>query len=176
MSTEQAIAALQEEFPDIAFDPAPLLSGKDGGSDQICVRIPPSRLVEVATFLRDDDRTCFEQLCDLTCVDYLHFPKARERYGLTYSFLSLSLEHRLWAKCFANDPDPEVPSVTGVWKGADWLEREVYDLFGVRFTGHPDLRHLLTWEGFPAFPLRKDYPLEGRGERENYEVFHRDAT
>jgi NADH-quinone oxidoreductase subunit C len=60
--------------------------------------------------------------------------------------------------------------VTGIWKGAEWLEREVYDMFGVRFDGHPDLRRILTWEGFEAHPLRKDYPLRGRGERENYPV------
>ena len=59
--------------------------------------------------------------------------------------------------------------MTGIWKGADWLEREVWDMFGVRFTGHPDLRRILTWEGFKAHPLRKDYPLRGRGEREDFE-------
>ncbi len=176
MSTEQVLTALRERFPDVDFDPRPLLDREDGGSAQTWVRVPPSRLVEVATFLRDDARTRFNQLSDLTCVDYLHFPGARERYGVTYSLLSLALEHRLWLKCFVGDPDPEVPSVTKVWQGADWLEREVFDMFGVRFAGHPDLRRLLTWEGFPAFPLRKDYPLRGRGERENYEVFPRDVT
>ena len=109
-------------------------------------------------------------MCDLTCVHYLNFPKARVRYGVTYSLLSISKGHRLWVKCFANDPSPEVPSVTSIWKGADWLEREVYDLFGVRFAGHPDLRRIMTWEGFEAHPLRKDYQLHGRGERENFDV------
>ena len=75
-----------------------------------------------------------------------------------------------------NDPDPEVPTVTGIWKGADWLEREVIDMFGVRFAGHPDLRRILTWEGFKAHPLRKDYPLRGRGEREDFEVVTRDSA
>jgi NADH-quinone oxidoreductase subunit C len=176
MSTEQAISALQERFPEIDFQPSPLLKGKASAAEQICLRIPPDRLVEVMTFLRDDPRTRFEQLCDLTCVDYLNFPEATERFGVIYSLLSLSLEHRLWAKCFVNEPDPAVASVTGVWRGADWLEREVYDMFGIRFTEHPDLRRLLTWEGFPAHPLRKDYPLHGRGEREAYEVFPRDVT
>lgn len=89
---------------------------------------------------------------------------------MTYSLLSLSLEQRIWAKCFVNDPNPEAPSVTGIWRGAEWMEREVYDLFGVRFTGHPDLRRIMTWEGFAAHPLRKDYPLRGRGERETFEI------
>jgi NADH-quinone oxidoreductase subunit C len=176
MSTKQAIAALVESFPEIDFRPEPLLPRAGTQADQLYVRVPAKRLVEVMTFLREDLRTRFEQLCDLTCVDYLSFPEARDRFGVIYSLLSLSLEHRLWVKCFVNDPDPQVPSVTGVWRGADWLEREVYDLFGIRFAGHPDLRRLLTWEGFPAYPLRKDYPLEGRGERDDYEVFTRDVT
>ena len=177
MSTENVIRGLQDTFPDIAFAPQPLLVHRDKTpSDQICVRIPPDRLLEVMTFLRDDERTRFEQLCDLTCIDYLHFPGAPDRYGVIYSLLSLTHEHRLWAKCFVNDPSPEVPSITGIWKGADWLEREVYDMFGVRFAGHPDLRRILTWDGFDAYPLRKDYPLRGRGERENYEILTREST
>ena len=77
---------------------------------------------------------------------------------------------------FANDPEPTVPSVVGIWAGANWMEREVWDLFGVRFEGHPDLRRIMTWEGFEAHPLRKDYPLHGRGEREDYEVVTRDSA
>ena len=81
----------------------------------------------------------------------------------------------MWVKCFVNDPAPEVPSVNGIWRAADWMEREIWDMFGIRFTGHPDLRRILTWEGFEAHPLRKDYPLRGRGERENYSVVTRDS-
>jgi NADH-quinone oxidoreductase subunit C len=69
-----------------------------------------------------------------------------------------------------------VPSVTGVWVGANWLEREVFDMFGVRFTGHPDLRCILTWDGFKAHPLRKDYPLRGVGESEDYEILTRQSS
>lgn len=168
--SEQVIAALAERFPEIAFAPFALAPKKRPEDEQTCIRIPPDRLIEVMEFLYDDPRCRFEQLCDLTCVDYLHFPGARDRYGVTYSLLSLLLEQRLWAKCYVNDPDPCVPSVTGIWNGAEWLEREVYDLFGVRFSGHPDLRRIVTWEGFKAHPLRKDYPLRGRGEREDFEV------
>ncbi len=165
-----AISALQQQFPNVDFAPAPLLPGCRPGAEQMSVRVSPDALLEVMTFLRADERCRFEQLCDLTCVDYLNFPRAKDRYGVTYSLLSLTREHRLWIKCFVNDPSPEVPSVTGVWAGANWLEREVWDMFGVRFTGHPDLRRILTWDGFEAHPLRKDYPLRGRGERENFEV------
>lgn len=176
MSTESAISALQEAFADIDFAPQSLLIHRGKASDQIYVRVQPDRLTEVMTFLRDDERTRFEQLIDLTCIDYLNFAGAQDRYGVIYSLLSLTHEHRLWLKSFVNDPSPEVPSVTGIWKGADWMEREVYDMFGVRFTGHPDLRRILTWEGFEAHPLRKDYPLRGRGERENYEILTRESS
>ena len=179
MSTQRVLAKLADRFGDLALDPRPLLTRHDGTSaDQIYISVPPDRLIEVMTFLRDDTETCFEQLVDVTCVDYLNYPKppSRERYGVTYSLLSLSLEHRLWGKCFVSDPNPEVPSVTSLWKSADWMEREVYDMFGITFAGHPDLRRILTWDDFPAFPLRKDYPLRGRGERENYPVITRESS
>jgi len=175
-TVQRVITALQEAFPDVDFAVAPLLAGRRPEEEQVCVRVPPTRLAGVMRFLYEDRRCRFEQLCDLTCVDYLNFPEATDRFGVTYALLSLTLGHRLWVKCFVNDPDPEVPSATGIWQGANWLEREVWDMFGVRFTGHPDLRRILTWEGFPAHPLRKDYPLRGRGERENYEVIHRDSA
>lgn len=143
-----------------------MMPPKEKRREQMCVRVPPDRLLEAMRFLHDDERCAFDQLCDLTCIDYVDFPNARDRYGVVYSLLSVGKGHRLWAKCFVNDPSPEVPSVVGIWKGADWLEREVYDLFGVRFAGHPDLRRILTPEGFDAHPLRKDYPLRGRGERD----------
>ncbi len=170
------VELLAGQFPDIDFSAGPLLSRADSQDEQMCVRVPPHRLIEVMRFLRTDERCAFEQLCDLTCVDYLNFPGARDRYGVIYSLLSLTQNHRLWAKCFANDPDPEIPSVTGVWKGANWPEREVWDMFGVRFTGHPDLRRILTWEGFGSHPLQKDYPLTGKGERESFEKIGRDAS
>jgi len=176
MRDHSAVAALRAQFPAMDFAPAPLLVSANEAAAQMCIRVPADTLLEIMTFLKADDRCRFEQLCDLTCVDYLNFPKARDRYGVIYSLLSLSLGHRLWAKCLVNDPSPEVPSVTGVWQGANWLEREVWDMFGVRFTGHPDLRRILTWEGFEAHPLRKDYPLRGRGERENFEVVTRSSA
>jgi NADH-quinone oxidoreductase subunit C len=172
----EIIALLQRRFPDADFRPAPLVKRGDADGDQLYVRVPPDRLVAVMMFLRDDPACRFEQLCDLTCVDYLNFPDADDRYGVLYALLSLTHRHRLWIKCFVNDPDPVVPSVTAVWPGAEWPEREVYDMFGIRFSGHPDLRRILTWEGFPAYPLRKDYPLRGRGEREDYPVIGRDSA
>ena len=172
----EVLAVLTAAFPDVDFAPGPLAARRRLEHEQLCIRVTPDRLLEVMRFFYTDASCRFEQLSDLTCVDYLDYPEARERYGVTYTLLSLSLGHRLWVKCFVNDPEPEVPSVTGIWKGANWLEREVWDLFGVRFAGHPDLRRILTWEGFEAHPLRKDYPLRGRGERENFKVIKRDSA
>ena len=176
MSVDQCLELLQTRFADIDFAAAPLVPGREGAAAQMCVRIPPDRLLEVMRFLHDDPQTRFDLLADLTCVDYLNFPQARDRYGVTYNLYSTTHRHRLFAKCFANDPDPAVPSLTAIWKGADWPEREVYDLFGVRFDGHQDLRRIMTWEGFGAHPLRKDYPLRGLGEREDFTVVTRDMA
>jgi NADH-quinone oxidoreductase subunit C len=167
---QEALAALGERFAGVDFAPTPLMARADKSAEQICIRIAPDRLLEIMRFLYDDPRCQYDQLCDLTCIDYMDFPKASDRFAVTYSLLSTTRNRRLWAKCYVNDPSPEVPSVTSVWKGANWLEREVWDLFGIRFTDHPDLRRIVTWEGFEAHPLRKDYPLRGRGERDRYEV------
>ena len=176
-TVDEVLAALSAAFPDVDFAPAPLMPRRSREDEQICVRIPPGRLLEVMRFLYSDERCRFEQLADLTCVDYLDFPKPpADRFAVVYNLLSISKGHRLWAKCFVNDPDPVVSSVVGVWRGADWLEREVYDLFGITFEGHPDLRRIMTWEGFEAHPLRKDYPLHGRGERENFERIGREGA
>jgi len=177
MATADAIAALQARFPELHFTPLPLLRYPDGrDSGQYWLRVPAERLLEVARFARDDPRTRFEQLCDLAGVDYLNFPGARERFAVIYSLLSLTHNHRLWLKVFVNDPDPVVPSVTGIWRGAEWPEREVFDLFGIRFAGHPDLRRILCPEGITDHPLRKDYPLRGRGEREAFSVVTRETA
>jgi NADH-quinone oxidoreductase subunit C len=175
-TTQEIIEALKGEFSDIPLEAEPLLTRGAEPGDQMYVRIEPNRLMDVLTFLRDDETCRFEQLVDLTCVDYLNFPDAMDRYGVIYSLLSITHNHRLWVKSFVNDPEPRVPSVTSIWKGADWMEREVFDMFGIVFDGHPDLRRILTWEGFEANPLRKDYPLRGRGEREDYNIVNRDSA
>lgn len=165
---------LGEKFPEIDFAPGPLIERDCKEHEQVCVRVAPDRLLDVMRFLYSNERCRFEQLNDLTCVDYLDFPGSRDRYGVSYSLLSLTHGHRLWVKCFVNDPSPQVPSVTEIWWSADWMEREVYDMFGIDFAGHPDLRRILTWDGFKAHPLRKDYPLRGRGEREDFNVVLRE--
>lgn len=124
------------------------------------VVVPPDRLVEVATFLRDQPECRFDYLSDLTAVDWL----GRDvRFDVVLCLYSTALRQRLRVKVRAADGAP-VPSVAGVWPAADWLEREVFDMFGITFAGHPDLRRILMPLDWQGHPQRKDYPLEGPGE------------
>ncbi len=115
----------------------------------------------------------FDMLVDLTCVDYLRYEGARDRFGLVYALSSTSENRRLWVRVFLNEPDLEVDSLVPLWASADWMEREVYDMFGIVFRGHRDLRRILLPEAFEGHPLRKDYPLQGLGERHHFEVLRR---
>ncbi len=176
LDVTKVVDALKDRFAGKDLQIKPLREFEDKSKEQICVTIKAADLIEVMTFLKEDDRCLFDFLSDVTCVDYLDYPGATSRYGVTYNMVSTTRGHRMWAKCFTDDPEPEVPSVTSLWQGAEWPEREVYDLFGVRFSGHGDLRRLLTWEGFEAHPLRKDYPLHGRGERTAFKRIERDSA
>jgi NADH-quinone oxidoreductase subunit C len=139
--------------------------------DNFRVIVTPARLLDILGFLKN---TCgFDMLFELTAADYLRYPGSKDRYGVTYGLLNTTSGLRIFVKTHANDPQPTVPSVFPLWRGADWLEREVYDMYGVVFEGHPDLRRILMPEEFTAFPLRKDYPLRGRGERHNLPVVTR---
>ena len=115
----------------------------------------------------------FDMLADITAVDYLQYPNARDRYAVIYCLANTTTGERVVVKTYVNDPDPAVPSVYDLWKGADWLEREVYDMYGIRFDGHPDLRRILMPPEFMSYPLRKDYPLRGKAERHNFPVLMR---
>ena len=114
-------------------------------------------IVKVATFLRDDERCQFISFIDITAVDW---PSRERRFDVVYHFLSPSHNRRIRVKIEAGE-ETRVPSIIGVFLGADWFERETYDLYGILFTGHPDMRRLLTDYGFEGHPLRKDFPLTG---------------
>ena len=114
-------------------------------------------IVKVATFLRDDERCQFISFIDVTAIDW---PGRERRFDVVYHFLSPKQNLRIRVKIEA-DEVTMVPSIIGVFPGADWFERETYDLYGVLFTGHPDMRRLLTDYGFEGHPLRKDFPLTG---------------
>lgn len=177
MPLQEAISALQARFPDRGYEPRPLVTYLDGrDSGQVFIRVAPEHLLEVGRFLHDDARCEFKLLSDVTCVDYLNFPDAEDRFGVVYNLASVSLNHRLFLRVFVNDPEPTVPSVCSIWRGAEWTEREVFDMFGIRFAGHPDLRRVLMPDGFQDHPLRKDYPLRGKGEREAFERITRDSA
>ena len=133
--------------------------------------VAAERVYAVLRQLRDAHG--FDMLVDITAIDYLESPDATDRYGVVYPLLNTATGQRLIVKTFVNDPDPELPTVTSLWRGADWMEREVYDMFGIRFRGHPDPRRILMPDEFTEFPLRKDYPLKGRGERHNFPVITR---
>jgi len=140
---------------------------------QTRVVVPPQEQPDAMRLLK---RLGFDLLVDVSCVDYLDYKGAKHRYGLVYLLASTSTNRRLTVRVFLDDPDPAVRSVVSLWEGANWLEREVWDLFGIRFEGHPDLRRLVMPEEFTAHPLRKDYPLQGRGERHNFPVITRDHS
>jgi NADH-quinone oxidoreductase subunit C len=121
--------------------------------------VTTGRLVEICRFLRDDPAFAFDLLSDLTAVDYLG---SVPRFEIVYHMKSLTHGHRLRVKVKVSEDDARVPSVVDVWRGADWLERETWDMYGIRFDGHPDLRRIYLYEEFEGHPLRKDYPKERR--------------
>jgi NADH-quinone oxidoreductase subunit C len=119
-----------------------------------------SRLTEVATWLRDTSGAEFDFCSDVTATDW---PPRAPRFDVIYSLYSVRMRHRVRLKVWTSDVDG-VSSVAGIWPAANWLEREVFDMFGVRFEGHPDLRRILMPDDWQGHPERKDYPLEGPGE------------
>jgi NADH/F420H2 dehydrogenase subunit C len=124
------------------------------------VIVPVAKLLDAARFLRDTRGLAFDFCSDVTASDW---PTRAQRFDVIYCLYSTKHHHRLRLKVRAGETDP-VPSVCGLWPAANWLEREVYDLFGVNLVGHPDLRRILMPDDWQGFPQRKDYPLEGPGE------------
>ena len=162
MPAPQTDDALKQAFPDLA-------TSQFRGQQRLVV--PREALYAVLKTLKE--QLGFDMLVDVTCVDYLYYPGAKDRFGMVYLLANTETNQRITVRTFVNDPDPELPSVVGLWEGANWLEREVWDLFGIRFSGHPDLRRIVLPPEFTAHPLRKDYPLQGRGERHNFPVIRR---
>jgi NADH-quinone oxidoreductase subunit C len=148
-AASDAVAALKGRWPGV----------KDRASlDHPAIDVAPADLVGVLTSLRDEHG--FDMLSDVSGVDWS--TAATPRFTVVYHVFSTTHHGyvRVAAAC-ADDAMPEVPSATGVWPAANWHEREAFDMFGIRFSGHPDLRRILMWDGYPYFPLRKDFPLAG---------------
>jgi NADH-quinone oxidoreductase subunit C len=135
--------------------------------DNLRLFVPPARLEGLLEILKNE---CgFDLLSELGATDYQGYPgRTRSRFEVHYVLRNLDTFECLIVKAGVDDPDPALPSAVKLWAGADWMEREVFDMFGIRFIGHPDLRRILMPEEFTAYPLRKDYPLRGRGERHNF--------
>jgi NADH-quinone oxidoreductase subunit C len=155
---------LQERFGPDSFTPQQF-------RDNRRIVVPSHRLFPVLKVLKEE---CgFDMLFELTAADYLKYPDARDRFGVVYGLLNVTSGERMFVRTFLNEPELTLPSAYPLWKGADWLEREVFDMYGIVFEGHPDLRRILMPEEYTSFPLRKDYPLRGRGERHNFPVITR---
>ena len=165
------------------------LSGCLTNHNQITLVVNPSHLLSICEALRYEDDFSFSQLIDLCGVDYsaygqvdwatnettsTAFSRGRsktsvninneDRFAVVYHLLSIQHNHRLRVRCYLPEENPKLPTVTKIWSSADWYEREAYDMFGILFEGHPDLRRLLTDYGFIGHPFRKDFPLEGNVE------------
>jgi NADH-quinone oxidoreductase subunit C len=137
---------------------AVLSSHSHRGDDTVA--LDAASLRKSMTVLRDDPGTAFDQLMDLTVVDRLG--RKAPRFEVVYHLYSLKHRHRLRVKAAVGGDDPSVESISSVWKSADWAEREAWDMYGVKFSGHPDLRRILMYPEFFGHPLRKDYPIDKR--------------
>jgi NADH-quinone oxidoreductase subunit C len=125
---------------------------------ELTIVVKKSRIVQICQFLRDDAELRFDSIRDVCGADYY---RPVDRFEVVYNIVSVPNKFRLRLKVRVDEADLHVPSVTGVWKGADWAERETYDMYGILFDGHPDLRRIYMPEEFEYFPLRKEFPLMG---------------
>jgi NADH-quinone oxidoreductase subunit C/D len=158
---QSVLESLMAKFPD-----AVLSVEADTERQEIAARVVSHRIADVARWLHDTPEAAFDHITDICSADY---PDDLERFEVIYHLLSLSHRRRIRLKARLNEDDPTIPSLTGIWKGADFMEREVYDLMGIRFSGHPDLRRILLPEDYEeGYPLRKDFPTEGRGWRSSF--------
>ncbi|GIW73045.1 MAG: NADH-quinone oxidoreductase subunit C [Planctomycetota bacterium] len=167
----QVLARLERRFPQ------DVVLGSRVVTRKLWIDIAREALLEVLRFLRDDPELRFEMLIELTCADFLKYPGHQgPRFALLYILYSFRCDAYVRLKVWLEEDDPRAPSATAVFAGAEWPEREVYDLYGIVFEGHPDLRRLLMPDDFTGHPLRKDYPLRGRGERDSFPVLTREES
>ena len=147
-----ALRRLLEALPDAVLETHARLG-------DATARVDASRITEVASLLRDDPELAFEMLTDLTCVDYLG---EEPRFEVVYHFYSVAKNHRVRVKARVSEASARIDSLAPLYASANWMEREVWDLYGVHFSGHPDLRRILLYDEFEGHPLRKDYAKEKR--------------
>ncbi len=165
--SKAVIAALAARFPEAVYDVYEGVGGDD------CAFVKKDAILEVCRFLKDDPNTRMTFSPYITAVDYLG---EDPRFEVVYNLLNTASGARIRLRVKVPEgEDAPVPSVTPVWRGADWFERYCFDMYGIRFSGHPDMRRLLMYDEFVGHPLRKDYPLKGRQplvpEREVHDIF-----
>ncbi len=143
---------IKEQFPDQVIDVAEF-------RDQVSVIVKREQNIPLLKYLHDDPSLSLDHLQDLTAVDYLK--KKDVRFEVVYNLYSIKYRHKIRIRAQVPENDPKINSVVSLWAGANWHERECFDMFGIVFTGHPDLRRILMPEDWEGYPLRKDYPLKG---------------
>lgn len=131
----------------------------------LTISVKKDEILRLMKYLKEHPEFSFDYLTDLTGVDYLDM-EIEPRFAVVYHLYSFKNNYRIRVKALVPEDDVEVDSMSSLWKGAIWLEREAFDMFGFQFRGHPDLRRILMPDNFDGFPLRKDYPVRGRGERD----------
>jgi len=151
VDTENIIEMIDKKFPE-------QVAGTGSFQGQSWVVLKRDRLADICRYLKEDPDTKMDYLIDVTAVDWL--PRT-PRFEVVYHLHSIKHSHTLRIKVPVEEDDASVPSVSGVWRTADWHERETFDLLGINFTGHPDLRRILMPDDWEGHPLRKDYPLQG---------------
>jgi len=159
-SNEELLNKLNAEFPEqltVVGEPFGLLTLETGREN----------IIAVLSYLKNDAALQFIYLTDITAI---HYPEEEKQIGVIYHLHSLVNNVRVRIKVFIADGDVHIPTATGLWNGANWMERETYDLFGVIFDGHPDLRRILNVDDMTAFPMRKEFPLEdpNRVDKKDY--------
>ena len=157
MSGAEILADLRARF-------APAIVDTHEHRGDATIVVTPDRLIDVLRTCRDEPAFEFDVLMDETAVDYSKYPGREDgpRFEVVYHLYSIPRNHRLRVKVQVEEDEPIVPTASGLWPIANWFEREVWDMFGIRFEGHPDLRRLLLYEEFSGHPLRKDYPINRR--------------
>ncbi len=160
MSTSPAFPPIADRLPAGSYEIAAAADGMPA------ITVPAEHLVEVCRALRDDPALAFSICLDVTAAD--HLPR-EPRYDVVYHLTAPDRRFRLRIRVYASGASPAVPSVSGIWTSADWQEREVYDLFGIAFTGHPSLERLIMPEDWEGHPLRKDYPVQIKMPVRTYE-------
>ncbi len=152
---ESTAERIKQKYPNLVTETSADRSGE-------CVRAKREGIRDLLAGLKKDAEFDFNLLVDLFAVDYLHWEEREIRFEVVYNLFSLSKNRRLFVKVAVPELDPEIDSVVALWPAADWYEREVWDMMGIVFKGHPNLKRILMYESFQGHPLRKDYPYNRR--------------